>query len=288
MWAIGLCALVACGAGPVKAHAGLKIPLPGRSNAEFALRGSHGYKVEVTAEGKGPISLVAARATASAAYRVPGGLSPSVMRTRFGRLGRIDVRFVPDGRVRLQRPRRGCRGKRSTERFGRFVGRIRFTGEGRYTTVRAASAPGSVTRTPRRVCSIGALTRAHGSEAEQEVEFSAVDVRGGRVLLARRPLNDKSRTPAVFVAARTEHRGRMEISRFVFSRAGHRDFQVDTALTTAALSPPLPFAGTGRFETRPDGSTSWTGDLRASFPGAPDVPFTGRTLRARLGPGEGF
>jgi hypothetical protein len=284
VWALAL----TCVGGPAEAHAGLTIPLPGGSTAEFTLHGSHGYKLEVTAESKGEISLVAARGTASVDYRVAGGESPRLIRTRFGRLGKLDLRFVPNGRVKHERPRRGCQGKAATIRFGRFAGTIRFTGERRYTAVRARSATATITHTPRRVCSIGAFSAAHRSAADREVELSAVDLRSGRVFLARRPLEDGSREPTLFLAGRTEHKEGMEISRFVFLRAGHRFFQFDTLLTTASVSPPGPFAGTGRFETRPDGTTSWTGDLRASFPGAPDVPFTGASLSTRLGPSEGF
>ena len=60
---------------------------------------------------------------------------------------------------------------------------------------------------------------------------------------------------------------------------------INDALTSASIEPPPPFHGKGTYRAAPDGTTSWTGPLSVSLPGAPRLPLTGERVQsdARIG-----
>jgi hypothetical protein len=69
----------------------------------------------------------------------------------------------------------------------------------------------------------------------------------------------------------------------VISSAPAADFSFDPAFSTAILTPPAPFSGSGSFQRGADGSTTWSGSLAVSFPGMPNVALAGPQFTASLG-----
>jgi hypothetical protein len=90
----------------------------------------------------------------------------------------------------------------------------------------------------------------------------------------------------LFVAVNEESLGSMARMRFALTTApSKKTFAFDEALTEATITPPEPFHGTGTYRAAADGTTTWTGPLSVSFPGAPHLPLAGEGFKATLSAG---
>lgn len=272
--------------------------------SRFDLEARHGYKVTVVGEG----SIVAVEVTkplphgkenvlekflgpkqAVTAYVARGTVTQHRIAASFGRLGKIDVRFRPSGRVVESRPGRHCRGTdHFTSQLGVFVGGVRFSGEKHYVAVRSHRVKGRVraplhlhcaslprgVRSNRRARPVPhhtafnptflAATRRHGVSS---VELLTLGI--GRTTL--------------FAAITEEGLGSMARIRFALATVRSKKAVVlNDPLTKATITPPPPFRGKGTYRAAPDGTTTWSGPLSISFPGAPRLPLTGEDFEATL------
>jgi hypothetical protein len=265
--------------------------------AEFMLRGSNGYRITISAEPEGRpgnVQLSAESHSGDVQYSAPAKVTGSTIKARFGKLGRVSVRFEPSGRKRNVRvPKKCMKGRPSvvTSRLGTFVGTIEFHGEDGYTRVSARSARGGIgdplANTPQKLqCDF------HESGAEHKLELESVGLDGappgagvsfsafrlfGNFSHLIRP--DESSPPPggryLFLVLASEKVGRMSILRTAGALGEFQDFVFDSALTTATVEPPPPFTGSGNFLRNADGSTSWTGTLAVPLPGLGTVGLTG-------------
>jgi hypothetical protein len=265
--------------------------------AEFTLRGSNGYRITVSADAEGrsnEVQLSAEGHLGTVQYSAPGKVTPTIIKAKFGHLGRISVRFEPSGRERNVRVRRKCmKGRPSvvTSRLGRFVGTIKFRGERGYTRTSAHSAQGGtgdpLANTPKKLqCDF------HESDAERERELESVALDGsppgaGVSFSAFRlfgnsfnltglnkqfpPKNDRY----LFLVIASEKAGAMSIFRTTGSLGESQDFIFDQTLTSATVRPPSPFTGSGTFLRNADGSTTWTGSLAVPLAGLGTINLTG-------------
>jgi hypothetical protein len=261
---------------------------------EFVLRGSNGYKITVSAdpEAGGTVQLTAEGHGGAVDYLAHGRANAKGIEARFGRLGRISVRFHPSGRSRHLRVPKRCLAKRPpvvSSRLGWLVGTIRFRGERGFTQVSAHRAPGGfgdpLTNTPTKLeCESRESAAEHKRELEsaildgaprnREVAFSAFPLFGSQSHPFGAHGNPAGR-PDLFLALAFERSGKMSILRSAAALGGSEDFLFDDALTSATVTPPAPFTGTGTFQRRPDGTTSWTGSLSVALPGLGSVGLTG-------------
>jgi hypothetical protein len=264
--------------------------------AEFTLRGSNGYRITVSSDldVEPEVELTAERRGSTAQYTAPAKMTGNTLRASFGRLGRIAVRFRPNGRERHVRVRKKCMKDRPpvvSSRLGSFEGTIRFRGERGYTEVSARHAPGGIgdplANTRKKM-----TCEFRESEAERQRELESVSLDGspphGRVaftafrlfgnllhrIWAGKPTSRKG-DRYLFLVLTSERVGRISIFRYAASVGGSKDFLFDDALTTAEVTPPPPFAGRGSFHRNADGSTSWTGTLSVPLPGLGRVRLTG-------------
>lgn len=271
-------------------------------SVDFAVRGVNGYAISVSAT-RGRIVLGAeARGSGGlATYTVPGRASQRGVRARFGSLGEVSVRFDPTRWTKRRRPPRGCRGKPSVQRFGFFRGKIVFRGEGGYTRVRHRRAKGSVTTRPRWRCGPREANLPDGPNIDfehppfdpdmaipetPEVGVSTLSVKARRAGIEFGAVSfgdlgeDVFGSAGMFVATTAERRGRVRIQRLVFLFGG--DVEITDEPESATVTPPKPFTGSSTFERHSDGNTSWTGNLRVSFPGREGVSLTDRRFTAAL------
>ena len=265
--------------------------------AEFTLRASNGYRITVSADAEGQtdeVVLSVGGRGGDVRYSVPGKVTTSTIRAKFGKLGRVSVRFHPSGRERNVRVPKKCMKERPsvvTSRLGKFVGTIRFRGEHGYTQVSAHSALGGtgdpLTNTPRKLqCDF------RESEAERERELESVSLTGtppragisfnASGLFGDFPAVDgsgKALPPKgdrdLFLALATEKVGKMSILRSAGALGESQDLVLGNDLTSATVDPPSPFTGSGSFLRNADGSTSWSGNLAVPLPGLGTVDLTG-------------
>jgi hypothetical protein len=280
----------------------------------FRLRGTHGFIVNVSVTNRRRLTLGATRLHGGifnlqgAGYELlaPQAAGSDDIDARIGNLGRIDVRFIRE-KVRKEQPAPHCHGPRTVVEEGHYVGLVVFRGEGGYTSVQAAKAGATVTRTSALECEPfvfsgpprsgdRVLTQArHQKQAHAEGELITAELRAkvkGRPIRFKASLlgelepSGKLAEPliAFFVAAH-RNRGRIRetgVADAAFMRA--KTFRLpepELPNRGAILAPPWPFLGTGAFNRGPSESPSWTGDLRVELPGFGEVHLAGPRTRAR-------
>jgi hypothetical protein len=86
----------------------------------------------------------------------------------------------------------------------------------------------------------------------------------------------------LFLLFAAEKAEQMSILRVVGTVGSAGDFFYDDALSSAIVSPPAPFVGTGVFRRNADGSTDWTGTLSVPMAGLGTVRLTEPRFSAEL------
>lgn len=283
------------GVAPVLRGAGPSLPQTGFPSRalELHFRNRDGYGI--TAAGVGQTVLLAVskgRLPSTTTYLAHGKVGANSITAQFADLGRIAVRFRPSGRVR--RSADGCR-RRIVARFGAFVGELSFNGEGGYTSAHIHRAKGVLLTPPahavcrrakpwRHRASASAAGRgAAGPRAEEKTTSFLADWKQplARTVFGAVTLGFGLRI-TLFVGVSQASEGSIAVVREALAIARPSSFLVDDTLSSASVSPPPPFSGSGSFQHNADGTTSWTGSLAASFPGAPDVPLTGSQFTTEL------
>jgi hypothetical protein len=215
-------------------------------------------------------------------YLARGVARPERLQATFGNFGKVKMRFRPSRHRTWVGQRRTCRGaNRFIKRHGIFRGNLRFKGEGGYVNVRIHRAKGAVV-VPAPKC-LKHRRRGPGPG----FEFNPFKPRAGLLSVSREGIDStaflalEGRHSTQFFASTEDSRPHVAIVRIAVLRK-HSPIRIDEALTTAKLSPPAPFHGTGRYRAYSDGTNSWSGDLSINFPGAPRFPLTGPTWETFL------
>jgi hypothetical protein len=263
---------------------GKPVPPAPRFRSGFVVSAGFHYKVRVFTFGSAVILEVLRKSHGSfvaSVYLARGVATPHRLQATFGKFGKVSMRFRP--------PDRGdgvksiCRfGERLSQHRGLYVGHLHFKGEEGYVSLNLRRAKGSIV-TPAGRCPRRHFTPAQ-IEREIETLFEPISgllatAREGVTTTSFLSLKHKDRT--IFLASHEETRGKLAIIRVVTASAG-KGFGVNETVTSAHLSPPAPFRGTGRYRAEPDGTTSWTGDLSVNFPGAPRFPLAGPAFKVLL------
>jgi hypothetical protein len=307
---------------PGAADAGPRIPVAGPASeacpirhivlnatyscaAEFTLRASNGYTIMVSGDpgsaGRSEVELTATRGNASAEYTARGTVTRTGLRASFGRLGRVSLNFRPSGKVRRVRVPKTCFKERPpvvTSWLGTFVGTIRFRGEMGYTAVSAHSAKGGIgdplANTYRKLECEYRESDAERTRELKTVGLNASEQSTGIVFAAARAFGQLAQLPPqmgpsipgqsryLFLVFLGEKAEGMLIFRSLAALGPPSTFVFDDALTSASVTPPPPFTGTGRFSRRADGSTTWTGALSVPLPGLGTVRLTEGGFKAEL------
>jgi hypothetical protein len=273
---------------------------PGGFEARLHLRGSHGYELTVAAETHRQITLTATKGPATDTYTVAGHASRQGIDADFGSLGRISVRFeASPRRRRAPHPANpACRGRRPIDRHGTFRGTIRFEGEEGFTAVGAHRAPGSSSRTFRRICrlrgsklDVGLLRRARALGPRQPLlslllaASKEAGVETELAILGLEPAAGSSRpeTFTIIIGGRRERLGRVGIQRTLFTEGDAGSYLLSAPGVSpieATVTPPSPFFGSATFHQDAGSPALWSGTLGASFAGAASVPLTGAGFKA--------
>lgn len=257
---------------------GAPVPPPRSFRSGFQLKAPSNYEVGVSTFGSSVILVVSHRHgkhESETLYLARGVATPDRLQATFGQFGKVDMRFRESSGHSV------CHGLlKLTRHKGVFVGSLRFRGEGGYVSVRRHRASGGILeptgRCPRRLhhhhfhggailFSSPSALLAHSREGVDTTSVLALEFTGSAGVLA----------------THEESRGKLAIVRaaLVFM---HPAFHVNEAATAAKLAPPAPFHGTGHYRAAPDGTSTWTGDLSANFPGAPRFPLTGPQFKVLL------
>lgn len=263
------------------------VVFPGGQSMELSLKGSHGYEIEVDKEDRS-ISLSAYKDRSSVVYSVrTSGSEDDRIEARFPGVGRVSVRFRPEGPPRERAESfPGCRGGETVEQRGYFVGTIRFRGERGYTSVDATRARGATKTTKKGACKRS--TFDDNSELEKDSTELWAYSRSSRRAVGFYALHTviPSITTTTLVGALVAERRRgMAILRDTFASLEKSPiFPGDTRPNplSATVTPPAPFHGSAEYLRTPEGERTWTGTLAASLPGLGRVALAGPSFSARL------
>jgi hypothetical protein len=270
----------------VAAEVGLTHEDPRPSPLGLAVRGINGDEVVVQAvaptDGNGPrIWVTATGKNGSVKYSAPADLSHEGIRSNLGRYGRIDLGWVPNGRVREVRVR--CRSVGLSKKFfdaGAYVGTFRFRAGGGFTSVhlhRVAwrrSWYGIGNSCPRGFISEGypgpgvILEAGRRGNIFSPIHMFVVKPEAG------------ARVSYNLSDFRIEHG--IKITRSAFVSGGTKTLTVASGWATAHISPPAPFYGTASFERVKKAKGRLTGDLGVEFLDHTKLRLTGGRFEALL------
>jgi hypothetical protein len=226
--------------------------------------------------------------------RNQGDLDQGVVRARFGSLGRVDLRFLPNGRLERRDAPSGCEGGPQTSQRGKFVGRLSFRGDGNYFHVSSAKGDALIDRSPRYRCEKGEALEAPPRSLRKYVAPTSYFTDEHSVALLYASARSHGRYVGITAVHEEEAPPGADVQLgIVESRhgmaIGHGAYvggPRGTLLTslpgahpaTATLAPPSPFSGTAAYSEK---SGDWTGNLRAELPGL-TVPLTGPDFHVHL------
>jgi hypothetical protein len=246
------------------------LPVP----AGFRLSASNGYSISALAfdgEQRGEddgVLLFVGQKDQGVLYVVRKGVAvtESTVFAPLGKLGSIDLHFVPTGKPRTET---SVCGQQSPEfDSGFYEGRFDFEGEEGYTKVHRARVRGEVRLEASLICATIIEEGVGGHSPGAQLQVRRRSHRGGVEFEATK--NSPSR-PARFHASVREWREGLAIERQVSAEAGAGAFEFDVPAQKATLQPPSPFTGSARFLRGDDGRGRLQGSLVADFPGRSGV-----------------
>jgi hypothetical protein len=195
-------------------------------------------------------------------YTVPANLAGEGIHANFGRYGRIDLRWVPNGGVRAVPS--NCEGFRTRYFFstGSYVGSVRFRGGRRFTKITARRVAWRRSWYPKDYeCPLRVSEGQPGPGTILDAEGWVKRTRPIRI----DAIQERAGARVQYQAAQFEQAGRMAIARYAFAFAGPKTLSVSSDFSTGEISPPAPFSGTGRFERTERARGTWRGDLSVEF-----------------------
>jgi hypothetical protein len=279
--ALVLCLVILAAPAAIAPTAGAAAPQHALS---FELH-ADGFRIEGrSAPGSGRVRLMLDRKGEVAYYNARARLGEGTVKTRFGRLGSLDFKFVP---ARREGPL-GCGGEYGAQ-YGIFRGSLIFHGEHHYAAIDSARAHGWFQTHPVRHCGHA----AHGSAATPSrgapiAETGASLESWDSYQLPFRFFgafteNGKNGPRVAFNALLAEHREGMQVDRGVQLYAGAHSFVWDLGAGTATFEPPAPFTGRAFFRREPGGGSRWWGSLRVPILGGRPMRVTGADFETTFG-----
>lgn len=257
--------------------------LPAGHVTFIELAGSNGYGIQIYANQRRLVTVVATKEAVSTRYEVRGArVGADRVQARFSGLGVVSVRFFQRGPARHVHAFGNCDGPRPTVRRGVVRGTIKFTGEEGCTQVDTDTARAETEEWPRQHCRYG-----HGGPGRllrsQTNEFAAFKPGTYFTATKFRP-GTLEGGDVLYDMTAASSRGRVQIFRRATVTAPASTFQIPEPGTYpehVILSPPAPFAGTGTFSRNPESVFVWEGDLSVQFPGIGPISLTGTSFDTR-------
>jgi hypothetical protein len=263
---------------------------------ELDLKASNGLHAHLENSEGGTVTLELRRKGQIVTYEVPGKATEAGLKVRFGRLGSIDVAFMPTKTLSSTEPGEGCTGAPRTLREGVFAGTIDFTGERGFVRIEGPQATGSMSVVSQWECPeaeamdpfarVPLLSRAASRYKKGERESATLSATspGCSCYFAAGVHHRRSGGKSIFGGVKLETREGMEIVRATQARGPASAFDFDHAEGTATLRPPSPLGGRASFKALPNGRPLWRSTIRVPLLGAEPIDTGGPGFTASLRP----
>jgi hypothetical protein len=244
----------------------------------FRVPATHGYAIHAIAvdgdargERDGLILFVTRKGEGAAYVALRGAtVTETSIEAEIGRLGRVDLHFVPSGKAKSERSPCGTRPFQIDS--GRFEGRFDFEGEEEFTAAHATHAAGENRVLASFVCPGG--PKGEGAGGNAPGAQLQVRRRGAHHNFELEATKNSPTRPARFRVEIEERRDGLVILRNTRATGGPSTFDFDVAAQTATLRPPAPFAGTARFSRTDQHIGRLSGGLTVDFPGRSNVSIS--------------
>jgi hypothetical protein len=255
-------------------------PIP--SPQGLIVRGPHGYTFVVNVspgtDGTGSSARVEVHGPTSAVtYAVKANLAGEGIRANFGRFGRIDLRWKPDGKVREVH---GHCGRRPTKFFfaaGAYVGTVRLRAGGGASSALAHRIPWNRDwYQPYYGCLVDVSEGLPGPGVVLEAG-RASEIWDPIHLFVFQSLPGKR---VVYNVRDFEKVGRIGVTHAAYVTGGPKTLTVGDGFRIGEITPPAPFSGSGRFERIKGAKGTWLGDLTVEFLDGFVLPLAGRSFEA--------
>lgn len=276
------CALVALAASaPVAAAKSSFTVKPKSLHLSASLPATNGYAASIRTSGHRQVVLTFSQGSYQITYKTLGRVTRRGISADFGRLGSVSLRFRdkrPPRKLPLPFLVRECKGRKSVEERGVFLGNVRFRGERGFTRVKAQRVKGRVVRSYRRICREPAWLSARASRADEFESYvvSAVAREGnskrsflvlesGEIGLAVDVASLEERVDDVAIA-----KAAFALDESVFHLGPPGKWPVEVKVV-----PAWPFAGSATYLAEAGKRPTWTGSLGVRFPGSGQVSVAG-------------
>ncbi len=259
------------------------IPAPGL----VVLRGTHGWRITIGSEAAtrsrpGGVSVDISGADADVRYAAPARTVGEGIHANLGVLGRIDLRWVPDGRV--AEVSFSCHGHGPKLhiffRAGVYIGTLRIRGGNGFTEVRRQRI-----RWRRSWYRRASTCRLEGGElvpGPGEILNASATRPGSHTVQALRVHQPKPGATVDYSAVENEQRGSIGIERSTWAFGRSRTLTLAPDFSTATVELPGPFSGSASFVRTKGEHGTWLGDLAVAFPDGSEAPLAGDSFDARF------
>ena len=247
--------------------------LPSSNSAAVALgprSGFFGSGAQLYASSRNAF-VTSTSGSTTTSYSVAARTDRTGVLARFGRLGRVDLDFEPTGQPTEQKSGPFCQGGPQLTWEGVYTGTVQLQGRYGFRAIhdRSFTRKGTFSHTPRWVCHLPDEPTSPALGGGNGVLFWAgsCDGRGLSVQSERPRAGGTEQRSISYSAYASLREGRVQIQQDITVPAAPKTFSFDEALTTATVSPPAPFRGTGTLAREADGTTTWSGSLSATILG---------------------
>jgi len=281
-----LCAAAAALPGSAGAKPGYSVS-PESFSLEASLPKSNGYRISLASFGHRWVEVSLSRPNGEAAlYLARGRANRHGIDVDLGRFGSVHARFTGH-RLKVDPLFPGCHARPAINERGRLEGSIRFRGEGGYAEVTTRRARAEYVHSFREVCNFARGARPAPADRSELFEVLEVEKKeeGRTVRLNVLNMTDPDTlAPLSIWAGLQEWIGRVLAIKIASATGEGGSFEVSPPRgqpQTVSLDPTPPFRGSGSYALQPDGTSTWSGDLRVPFPGLGQIPLTGPGFSAR-------
>jgi hypothetical protein len=252
---------------------------PSERHAEAHLAGTHGYRLTIHADSRFS-SVMATRGAASVNYMLlQSKLEGDEIDARLPGIGRIFLRFHEHSRSHTRSPNNCTAG---LIRKGVFVGWVKISGEGDYTSAESRHVRGQIVHESSGKCRRQATARASGA-GYTLLDASTERGRGYLSFVAISFPSTRLEDNLVFGASLTRVRRRMIVVNQQTAISKDRaSLDIAAPPRSATVDPPAPFSGSATFQQEAAKQFSWTGDLAVELPGIGEVTLAGPKFETNL------
>lgn len=288
-FAILVCALALAGGPPTAAAARPNYVVQPKSLEHIAtLPATNGYVASIATSGHRQVVLSFAQGSYQISYTTLGRVTRRRITADFEKLGHVSLHFRrkrPSESRPPEFPLRQCKGRRSVEERGIYLGNVSFRGERGFSRIRSRRAKGQTIRSYRQVCKAPGWLQARASRSDDfETYVLSTSARDHGMTRSFLVVESTDIGLAIDVASLQQKVEGVGVKKAAFALDGavfHLTPPGKVPVETKMV-PTWPFLGSATYIDDAKQPATWTGSLGVRFPGSGQVSLAGPEFEAEL------